>query len=101
MEFFIQGVLLQASLILALGAQNIFVLDAGLKRQHYALVALICTTCDVVLIFTGVAGAASIFLDNPELKVIFGFLGVGFLGFYALLKLKQAFYRSSVTEYFL
>ncbi|HVJ63936.1 MAG TPA: LysE family transporter [Bdellovibrionota bacterium] len=87
---FAQGFLLQASLILALGAQNLFVLNAGLRRQHPLLVALIASLCDAMLIFVGVLGVASIFVQMPMLKISLGVLGVAFLFYYGLLKLREA-----------
>lgn len=94
MNYFIEGFLLQAGLILGLGAQNLFVLDMGMRRQHHLLIATICIVCDVLLIALGVLGAAAIFLAIPILKKVFGVLGVGFLAFYALLKLKEAIFFS-------
>lgn len=87
---FLQGLLLQASLILALGAQNIFVLNSGLRRQRHLLVAAVCSLCDTLLVFVGVLGVASVFVQVPLLKVGLGVVGVGFLFFYGLLKLKEA-----------
>lgn len=92
MSLFFEGFFLQAGLILGLGAQNLFVLDMGMRRQHHLLIATVCALCDVILIALGVIGAATIFLAFPLLKTIFTFLGVGFLAFYALLKLKEAFF---------
>ena len=69
-EIFIQGFLLQASLILALGAQNIFVLNSGLRKQKHLLVALVSSICDMLLVFIGVLGVATIFVQRPILKII-------------------------------
>ncbi|MBS1960499.1 MAG: amino acid transporter [Bdellovibrionales bacterium] len=90
LHIFIQGLLLQASLILALGAQNIFVLNSGLRRQHHLLVAFVCSVCDAVLIFVGVLGVATIFVQVPILKIGLGLVGVAFLFFYGFLKLREA-----------
>lgn len=87
---FAQGLFLQASLILALGAQNIFVLNSGLRRQRHLLVALVCSLCDTLLVFVGVLGVATIFVQIPLLKIALGVVGVGFLFFYGLMKLKEA-----------
>ena len=86
---FIQGFFLQASLILALGAQNIFVLESGLKKQRQFLVATLCSTCDLLLIAFGVMGAASIFLRIPMLKILFGVIGVLFLFVYGAKKFSE------------
>ena len=87
---FIQGFLLQASLILALGAQNIFVLNSGILRQRHLLVALVSSICDTFLIFIGVLGVATIFIQVPLLKIGLGIIGVTFLLIYGFLKLKEA-----------
>ena len=85
-----EGFVLQASLILALGAQNIFVLNSGLRRQRHLLVAFVSSACDTFLIFVGVLGIATVFAQVPILKVGLGFAGVGFLFFYGFLKIKEA-----------
>ncbi len=89
-SIFAQGFFLQASLILALGAQNIFVLNSGLRRQRHLLVAVVCSICDTALVFAGVLGVASLFVEFPYLKIGLGLTGVCFLMFYGLLKLKEA-----------
>ena len=54
MEYVLLGFLTGLSLILALGAQNIFVIEQGLKKQHIFLVCLICSISDLILIFLGI-----------------------------------------------
>ena len=54
MEFALLGFLTGLSLILAIGAQNIFVIEQGLKKQHVFLVCLICSISDFILIFLGI-----------------------------------------------
>ncbi|WP_295905958.1 LysE/ArgO family amino acid transporter [uncultured Bdellovibrio sp.] len=88
-SYFLQGFLLQGSLIFALGAQNIFVLESGLRKNNPALVALVCTLCDLFLILLGVVGAASVFIHFPIIKVIFGVLGVLFLLYYGVQKIRE------------
>lgn len=90
LSIFIQGFLLQASLILALGAQNIFVLNSGLRKQRHLLVAFVSSVCDTILIFVGVLGVATFFIQFPLLKIGLGVVGVVFLLFYGILKLKEA-----------
>lgn len=99
MKYFIQGFLLQASLILALGAQNIFVLESGLKQRRHLFVALVCSICDVLLITIGVLGAASIFVKVPFLKIAFGAIGVLFLVYYALKKLIFSFSKANAEHF--
>lgn len=95
---FLQGFFLQASLILALGAQNIFVLNSGLKRQRHIFVAFVCSACDALLILIGVLGAATIFTRIPLLKIIFGLLGVIFLFYYGIKKLIESKNDSTINE---
>ena len=54
MEYLFLGFFTGLSLILAIGAQNIFVIEQGLKKQHIFLVCLICSVSDLILIFAGV-----------------------------------------------
>jgi L-lysine exporter family protein LysE/ArgO len=84
---FFEGLLLQASLIFALGAQNLFVLESGLRRQHHLAVSFVCFLCDLALILLGVAGAATVFTKFPHLKILVGVLGVSFLFAYGVSKL--------------
>lgn len=86
-EIFLEGLFLQASLILALGAQNLFILESGLKKHFPVKVSFVCFFCDLLLITLGVAGAASIFNLYPELKVLIGALGAIFLFQYGLSKI--------------
>ena len=51
MEYVLLGFLTGLSLILALGAQNIFVIEQGLKKQYVFIVCLICSLSDLILIF--------------------------------------------------
>ncbi len=89
MKEFTHGFILQASLILALGAQNIFVLESGLKKQRHLLVSLVCSICDALLIAIGVMGAATLFVQIPILKMGFGLAGVVFLLYYGVLKIVE------------
>lgn len=86
-KLFVEGILLQASLIFALGAQNLFVLESGLKRNHHLMVSLTCFLCDLALIMLGVAGAATVFNQFPGLRFVIGMSGVIFLFCYGLGKL--------------
>lgn len=95
MEQFLEGFFLQASLILALGAQNLFVLEMGLRKRRHLFVAGLCTFCDLLLILLGVLGAASFFVQIPWMKIAFGVLGVAFLAYYGL---KKLFEKPSIID---
>ena len=86
-SLFLEGFFLQASLIFALGAQNIFVLESGLKKQNPLTVSFVCFFCDLLLIMLGVAGAGSLFAAFSQLKIIIGVIGVFFLVQYGLTKI--------------
>ena len=89
MEYLILGFFTGLSLILALGAQNIFVIEQGLKKQYVFLVCLICSISDLFLIFVG------IFLFhyfsqffNSTIELIFNILLLIFLFYFIYTKIK-------------
>lgn len=86
-SLFIEGLILQGSLIFALGAQNIFVLESGMKKEHPLVVSFVCFLCDLILIMLGVAGAASFFSAHSQLKILIGIIGVICLIHYGLVKI--------------
>ena len=104
----IQGFLVGASLIIAIGPQNAFVLNQGLKRQHVFLTALVCSLSDLILISAGVFGLGSIFSLHPLLTEFarwFGALflfGYGFLSFmsFDLLSLAVGRNYNKIQNYF-
>ncbi|MBG60331.1 MAG: hypothetical protein CMJ16_07725 [Peredibacter sp.] len=91
MRIFTEGFVLQASLILALGAQNLFIIEVALKRNHHLLAATICSICDMLLIILGVLGVSALLVKTAVFKVAIGMLGAVFLSYYALQKLIEAF----------
>lgn len=89
---FITGFFLGLSLIVAIGAQNAFVLRQGILRQHVFYIALFCSIADTLLIILGIAGI-SYFLNNLILeysKIIFGFSAL-WLSFYGVIRIHSAF----------
>lgn len=78
----IQGAVLGAGLIIAIGAQNAFVLRQGLARQREGLVAAICSLCDAALIIAGVAGLGRLVTGNPAFIAPLAWFGVVFLTAY-------------------
>lgn len=65
LEPYLEGLGLGASLIIAIGAQNAFVLRQGLRRRHVFITALICFLCDAILIASGVAGLGAPLFRRP------------------------------------
>jgi L-lysine exporter family protein LysE/ArgO len=74
-----QGLAVGAGLIIAIGAQNAFVLTQGIRRQHHLLVAAICIFCDATLIVVGVAGVGQAVADRPLLQYAAAWAGAVFL----------------------
>ncbi|WP_353352763.1 LysE/ArgO family amino acid transporter [Intrasporangium sp. DVR] len=79
-----------ASLIVAIGAQNSFVLRTGLARRWVLPVVLVCLVSDAVLIVAGVAGIGAVTARAPWLLEVVRWLGVVFLVGYAGLALRRA-----------
>jgi len=79
---FIPGFLLSASLILAIGAQNAFVLRQGLRREHVFWVCLVCGISDAILIAAGVAGFGALSQAAPWFETVMRFGGAAFLIYY-------------------
>ncbi|MCH4246687.1 MAG: LysE/ArgO family amino acid transporter [Acinetobacter populi] len=79
MTNFVAGLSIGFSLILAIGAQNAFVLRQGLKKQYVFMICLICALSDSILIFLGVTGFAKIIQHYPIIVVIAKYLGAVFL----------------------
>jgi L-lysine exporter family protein LysE/ArgO len=84
------GLLTGLSLIIAIGAQNAFVLRQGLRRSHVAVVVAICALSDVVLIIGGVAGIGVVVDRAPWAIDVVRWLGVVFLTAYGIGSLLRA-----------
>ncbi len=79
---YLQGLALSLGLIVAIGAQNAFVLRQGLKREHVGSVVLLCAVCDAVLIAAGVFGMAQALGNSPGLARALAGVGAAFLAWY-------------------
>jgi L-lysine exporter family protein LysE/ArgO len=84
------GLGLGLSLIVAIGAQNAYVLRQGLRREHVGVVIAICALSDLVLIGLGVGGAGLVFGAVPWLVTVVRFAGAAFLLGYAVLAARRA-----------
>jgi len=83
------------SLILAIGAQNAFVLRQGLVRRHVFALCLLCAVSDAILVSLGVAGFGWLVTLNPQLPTIMALAGAGFLLVYGGLRFWSAFRGTS------
>ncbi len=90
MEYLFLGFFTGLSLILAIGAQNIFVIEQGLKKQHVLLVCLICSISDLFLIFFGIFLFNYFsYIFNSQVEIILNFLLLLFLINFIYSKIKQ------------
>ncbi len=85
------GFLLGASLIIAIGAQNAFVLRLGLMRQHVFPIVLICSLSDALLMVAGIAGMGALVKQSPVVLQIVTWGGFLFLAIYGLMAMQRAF----------
>ena len=90
MEFLVLGFFTGLSLILAIGAQNIFVIEQGLKKQYIFLVCLICSISDLILIFLGIFLFHYFYqFFNSIIELIFNILLIIFLIYFIYTKIKS------------
>ena len=94
---FSNGFALSAALICAIGAQNMFVLRQGLRREHIGPIIAFCILADVTLISIGVAGLGAVLQRLPGLETILTLAGAAFLIWYGGNALRRAFSQSSLT----
>ena len=94
----ISGFSLGLSLILAIGAQNAFVLKQGLKREHVFLVCLTCAASDAILILFGVMGLGIIIDRAPWLMPVMRYGGAAFLVLYGAKSFIAAWRSSDVLQ---
>ena len=87
---FVNGFLMSLVLIVAIGAQNAYVLRQGLRREHVSAVVLFCAASDALLITAGVAGMAQALKGRPAVATALAGLGALFLGAYGLRALWRA-----------
>lgn len=85
------GLGLGLSLIVAIGAQNAFVLRQGIRAKHVLAVVAICALSDLVLIFLGISGVGIVIGQFPVALVVVRWLGAAFLVGYGLLAARRAF----------
>jgi L-lysine exporter family protein LysE/ArgO len=87
---FVQGLVLSLGLIVAIGAQNAFVLRQGLRREHVGSIVLFCAVADGVLIAAGVLGMAQALGERPGLARALASVGAAFLTVYGVQALRRA-----------
>jgi L-lysine exporter family protein LysE/ArgO len=79
------------SLIVAIGAQNAFVLRQGIRAKHALLIVAICAISDLVLILLGISGVGVVVQNVPVALVVIRWVGAAFLVCYGLLAARRGF----------
>jgi L-lysine exporter family protein LysE/ArgO len=93
----LDGLLTGLSLIVAIGAQNAFVLRQGLRRVRVGVIVAICTLSDFALIAAGVSGIGAVVQHAPWALQVVRWFGVAFLTWYGLSSAWRARHRSALT----
>ena len=86
---FIQGLIIGSTLIIAIGPQNLFVINQGLKKSYVFTVVLFCSLSDSILIIIGINLSSVILNINPNTIIILKILGGIWLVFYGLNKIRH------------
>ena len=103
MEYFygvialITGFFTGLSLIVAIGAQNAFVIKQGLLRSHVTLVVFVCAISDALLIIVGTGGLGRIIQSKPDLLNIIRWFGVIYLTWFGIKSVRAAFRNETLT----
>ncbi len=96
---FLQGWALSLGLIVAIGAQNAFVLRQGLRREHVASVVFFCALSDALLIAAGVLGMAQALGERPMVANALALAGAVFLAVYGWQALRRALQQNSLLAH--
>lgn len=100
LSIYTQGLFMGAGLIIAIGAQNAFVLVQAVKRQHHFLLAAICALIDAILIIIGVLGVGTFIAENIWLHFGASLLGGLFLIYFGLRSFRSIFISQALqTDY--
>lgn len=91
LESYLTGLIVCGGIIIAIGAQNAYVLGLAVRREHHWWSAGLCMGTDVVLLTAGMFGVSAILLTMPSAMEVMRWLGVAFLSWLAA----QAFYRAA------
>ena len=90
---FIQGFLIGLSLIIAIGPQNLFIINQGLKKSYIFSVCLICSLSDSILIIIGILTSSFIIEISPNIVFSLKIIGGIWLIFYGIMKIKNSFIK--------
>jgi len=91
------GLMTGFGLIIAIGAQNAFVLRQGLARDHVGIVVAICAVSDLLLIVAGTSGMGQVIAAAPRLLTAFTWAGAAYLVWFGIQSLRSAFRAQGLT----
>ena len=94
---FIEGFVMGAGLIIAIGAQNAFVLKQGIKNEYRAPIALFCSMSDALLIAAGISGMGFLFTQHPAVVTAVSLFGAVYLSWFSYKAFRSALAGSSMT----
>ena len=97
MNTFFTGLLLGGSLIVAIGAQNAYVLKQGLLKSHVFLICLICALSDAILIALGTSGVGTIIKNYPDWIKAITWFGAAYLFMFGLMSFRSALNGESLS----
>jgi L-lysine exporter family protein LysE/ArgO len=86
---FVTGFATSAALIIAIGAQNLFVLRQGLRHEHIGAIVLFCSVADALLIVAGVSGVGVFLAAAPQLTLLLSLGGAAFLGWHGIMAFRR------------
>lgn len=92
----IPGFFTGLSLIVAIGAQNAFVIKQGLLRQHVLLIVAICAVSDAALIFLGIGGLGALVQSNTSVLEVIRWFGVLYLTWFGIKSIRSALTNQSL-----
>lgn len=93
----VAGFLTGLSLIVAIGAQNAYVLRMGLSRSYVALIVGICAASDIGLIALGIGGLGGVIRSVPVVLQVFRWVGVSYLVYFALASFRKALHPGALV----
>jgi L-lysine exporter family protein LysE/ArgO len=96
LDIYLKGFVVTISLIMAIGAQNAYILKLGLLKQYVLMAVLMCITFDFILISAGVFGLGYFIQGNQLLINGIAIFGIVFLCFYSALSFRSAFKNASL-----
>lgn len=100
MSIFFKGFFLSLSLLIAIGAQNAFIIKQGISKNHIFVVSGICFFCDVVLMGFGIFGIGEFLAKNRILNLLIASVGILFVLYYGFLSLKSAFLQNLTLNFY-